>query len=112
MTAGEPVLRISVLLSDLGREKYGRGRVIEFLDAHALKQTGGGIATLSFVAEPEVLAIAFGPQANTETSTTRTSDAVGGGRFGEVEIPIPAELEPYVDAISVAPPARGFAADE
>lgn len=113
MTEEGRVIRISVVLSDQGKEEAGRARVTEFLRAHALTPTGSGFATLSFVAEPDALAKAFGPEATTEPPATRPPDAVGGGEaFAAPDIPIPAELEPYVEAISVTPPARRFGSDD
>ncbi len=112
MTDEGRVIRVSVVLTDRGRQEAGRARVAEFLVAHALTLTGSGLATLSFVAGPDALSNAFGPSGTTNSPATRPPDAVGGGAaFTEPDITIPAELLPFVAAISVTPPAKGFGSD-
>lgn len=113
MTAGGPVVRVSVVLSDRGREEAGRALVTEYLGARSLEQTGGGVTTLSFAAKPEALVDAFGPEADSGAATVRPPDAVGGGgAFRAPDFRIPQELKLFVEAISVTPPARRFGSDD
>lgn len=104
------MIRFAISLSDQGQAEEARRQIVAFLAARDVQPTGGGRATLSFVATPEAFDALFGSSLrNLPDPLPRPRGAVGAsGPAEEPHITIPEELEPFVDHISLPPTARRF----
>ncbi|MEM6666239.1 MAG: hypothetical protein AAF638_07525 [Pseudomonadota bacterium] len=106
------MIRFSIILSEAGRTTEARAAIAAWMARFGIEETAGGMATLSFACAPEAYAAAFGGKQTGEPheETLRPRDAVGGGAsaLNSPATPIPDDLEPFVDHISVTPAARGF----
>lgn len=104
------MIKFSISLSDRGQREEARLRIIEFLAKHGIKKTGGGLVTLSFVADPKDFDAVFGSSLHRlPFPSPRPRNTVGAsGWFEELETTVPKELEPFVDSVSLSPSARHF----
>ncbi len=103
------MLKFAIALSALGRAEEGRQAVLSILSEFGITQTGGGLATMTFTASEEGFARAFDAVSPMPETEKRHEATVGAsGPYQEPEITIPKRLEPYVEYVSVTPPARHF----
>ena len=104
------MIKFSISLNGRGQREDARLLIVEFLTKHGITKTGGGLVTLSFVAEPEAFDAVFGSSLQSLLNPPpRPRGTVGAsGLFEEPEIAVPEELEPFVESVSLSPSVRHF----
>ncbi len=104
------MLKVAISLSEAGQADKGRRLIIDYLSKHGVHQTGGGLVSLTFVAEADDFDEVFKSRTKDFPATlSRTSDSVGSsGLFEDPPIVIPDLLSPLIDYVSILPPARHF----
>lgn len=104
------MLKFSVCLNAQGQNTAAKRLITEYFAEFGIRQTSGGIATLSFSADAEDFDRVFGSNLSNQTEhPRRSSDNVGAsGLFKEPETKIPEKLQSFIENISISPPARHF----
>ncbi len=104
------MIRFSLSLSELGQTEEMRSKIVDFFVARGLEKTGCGRVTLSFVAKPEDFDEVFQScMRKLPDPLPRISETIGASApFDKPIIKIPSELAPYIEHVSITPPARHF----
>jgi hypothetical protein len=97
---------VAVILKRSSQTPEMRARLQQITARLGLEPTGTGASTLSYRVAPAKFAELFGRQAKAMEARPAGEADYGtpGGYEGE-DLPIPTELVPYVDSITVVPPA-------
>lgn len=104
------MIKCSLSLSEHGQSAEARRKIVDFLAKRGFEKTGAGHVTLSFAAAPEAFDEVF------QSSTRELSDPLpraaettgASAPFEEPKTKIPVELEPFINHVSITPPARHF----
>ncbi|MEM7090968.1 MAG: hypothetical protein AAF496_15515 [Pseudomonadota bacterium] len=95
------MLKFALTLSAKGRNQAGRQEIVSYLEKRGIKQTGGGLATMSFAASDEAFATVF---RTSFQQAVRSADTIGASApVQKNEIPVPGDLMGLVDDVSVTP---------
>lgn len=101
-------INIAILLRKSWRTPKGVERVQEIASSLGIDISTSGRATISGKVPPNLFVKLFGVSViPVEPTTPGTNDfGSAGGYASETEIPVPSELQEYVESISVVPPAK------
>lgn len=104
------MIKFSLTLSDLCKATNARQQIIDYLAERGLRNTGGGLVTLSFEGEPEAFDEVFESSVRKlPDPLPRTPGTVGADApFQDPPVTVPGDLEPLVDHVSITPPAKTF----
>ena len=104
------MIKFSLSLSEQGQTVEARRKIVDFLSERGFEETGSGHVTLSFVAELEAFDEVFQSSLHKLSAPLpRGSETIGASApFDEPKIKIPVELDPFIDHVSITPPARHF----
>ena len=107
------IVKFSLVLSKKGQAEDGRRQVVDYLTARGLEPTGGGFATLSFAAKSEAFDDVFHSTTKKLKEPLYRHPKTVGASAPQDEPPIetPEELIPFVEHVSIAPPATRFSPD-
>jgi hypothetical protein len=89
-------VRLQFLLKPQWRNPEGIRKVCDVLQAHGLRSTASGRVTVSARASPAVVQRLFG-----DVETNPQGPSIDDKRSGA--LPVPADLETYIENVSVAP---------
>jgi hypothetical protein len=101
-------INIAILLRKSWRTSEGIARVQEIASALGIHPSTRGRASIAGKVSPELFVKLFSVSPIPVEPTKPGADDFGsaGGYTTDRELPIPPELEEYVESISVIPPAR------
>jgi len=104
------MLKFAATLTVEGQTDTARSKVISLMSDYGIEHTGGGIATLSFIASIEAFADLFEANETLRRALQKSPESGVGAEMPDIDetISIPENLRSYVDCISITPTAKSY----